>query len=317
MRDQRIILSIIIPFYNSETYFDRCLNSIVTQLTQETELLLINDGSEDNSLNIVSKYLKNDSNIRIFNKKHSGVSDSRNFGLDHSLGSFIVFWDSDDVIANNSISKILEIIKNKQFDVLLFYFSHMSNKKKVETKRHCLSNINVKESLNKIYFDDRICGYVWNKCFNKKAIINWKLKFDENILVSEDELFVISCLVKAKSIMICNEVFYFYRNNDDSTMHSKDPLKTISSCRARIAVYTLLYGENKKLSRKVMKRAWENAINACYLFTKAQKNKPNFDCKNELQQQFCAFFKMHCNDYILKSPKFMLKEEIIRRSLFK
>ena len=98
-------ISVIVPVYNVEQYLPRCIESILAQTYNDFELLLINDGSSDNSGNICDEYAKNNSRVRVFHKENGGVSSARNMGLDNAQGEYVVFVDSDDFIRN----KYLEI----------------------------------------------------------------------------------------------------------------------------------------------------------------------------------------------------------------
>ena len=101
-------LSIIIPIYNSAQYLARCLDSLLAIKCEECEILCINDGSTDNSLDILNNYQNLDKRIKIFSKQNGGVSSARNYGLDQARGEYIMFVDSDDIIENNYVSELME-----------------------------------------------------------------------------------------------------------------------------------------------------------------------------------------------------------------
>ena len=107
-----IKVSIILPVYNCETYLNRCLDSLLNQTFENIEIIAINDGSTDRSLEILDIYAKNDNRIKVINKKNTGVSDTRNIGLDESKGDYIVFVDSDDWIELNMIEDMSSQLEN-------------------------------------------------------------------------------------------------------------------------------------------------------------------------------------------------------------
>ena len=106
------MISVIIPIYNMEKYLDRCINSITEQSYKNIEILLINDGSTDNSLKICKKFQKEDERIKFFSMNHQGVSIARNLGIEKAKGKYIMFIDSDDWIEKDTIKNLYENIKN-------------------------------------------------------------------------------------------------------------------------------------------------------------------------------------------------------------
>ena len=115
-------LSVIIPMYNAEKYIKRCIESVYRQDLDinNFELLVVNDGSTDNSLEIVKDYFTSYKNIRFFSQKNSGQGAARNLGIKHATGEYILFLDSDDFLLPQSINKILGIVKHVSCDVINF-----------------------------------------------------------------------------------------------------------------------------------------------------------------------------------------------------
>ncbi len=113
-------ISVIIPIYNSEKYLSECLESIINQTFKDIEIICINDGSKDNSLNILNEYLKKDNRIIIVNQKNSGVSSARNKGIRLSTGDFISFIDSDDYLDLNVYEKCVQRIIRDNSDIIIF-----------------------------------------------------------------------------------------------------------------------------------------------------------------------------------------------------
>ena len=111
-------LSVIVPVYNTEKYLERCIDSIVNQTFKNVEILLINDGSTDNSIEICRRYEKNDERIKLINKQNSGVSETRNIGIENATGEFITFVDSDDEIALNMYEQMIGAANEKDADIV-------------------------------------------------------------------------------------------------------------------------------------------------------------------------------------------------------
>lgn len=217
-------ISIIIPFYNAEKSLQHCLNSIINQQYSNYELILINDGSTDSSLEIAKKYAKINKNIVVIDKENTGVSDSRNIGLEKSNGTLIYFMDSDDIISPN----LLTIINNnfdENVDMLNFDYIKIKNYSflfkqednyliSYETNDDCIYNI-----LNENN------GFIWNKVYRENIIKKNKLKFDVNLSICEDLLFNVQYLNLVKNTKKINYVGYGYYQSENSSYNKKNNLK--------------------------------------------------------------------------------------------
>lgn len=106
------MISIIVPVYNSEKYIDRCLDSILNQTYKDLEIVLVNDGSNDQSLKILENYALRDTRIKVVNQENKGVAAARNTGLDNATGDYILYVDSDDWIENNMVERMVELSAN-------------------------------------------------------------------------------------------------------------------------------------------------------------------------------------------------------------
>ena len=118
--DRGILVSIVIPVYNVEDYLEQCLQSVINQTYKNLELIVINDGSTDSSGDIIERYVKKYNNIICVNQKNSGLSYSRNVGLDKSNGKYIYFLDSDDFLESETIAECVELAERENLDILQF-----------------------------------------------------------------------------------------------------------------------------------------------------------------------------------------------------
>lgn len=200
-------LSIIIPIYNAEKYLNECIQSILCEADEETELLLINDGSKDASLQICKQYER--ANIRVFNNTNHGVSYSRNFGIEQARGEYILFVDSDDFLLqgwHNIVDSAL-----KESPDIAYFIPSCGN----------LSKLDILDSM--IGFPNcplKNMAAVWSKIYKKTFIIQNNIKFKENIINGEDELFNIQAILCAKKYSFINNSMYYYRDNIYSATHS-------------------------------------------------------------------------------------------------
>ena len=195
-------LSIIVPIYNAGKYLDECISSIVSEMNDEMELLLINDGSRDDSLNICKKY--ESKNVKIFDNQNHGVSYTRNFGINKAKGEYLSFVDADDFLYPNWGALAKEVFDG-QDDYDIIYFTTLEgkvNKKEIIDSIIGLPNCSMKNM-----------AAVWSKLYRKTFIINNNISFDERIINGEDELFNLKAIFATDNYICKNSSIYYYRDN--------------------------------------------------------------------------------------------------------
>lgn len=209
-------ISIIVPIYNSEKYLEKCIESVLKQEYECYELILIDDGSTDQSGIICDQYAKKDNRIKVIHKNNSGVSDSRNIGIKRATGKYILFLDSDDWIEGNSLDKIYEAINEKELDILIFGYREIYENKNT-------SKINSYFNSNDDRFEDvilnissNIKGFLFNKLIRKSCI---EYYFNESIYVKEDLYFLLQNRENFKRFDIIPDIIYNYRIRDTSVSH--------------------------------------------------------------------------------------------------
>lgn len=203
-------LSIIIPVYNTQDYVDKCIISCLNQDLESNkfEIIIINDGSTDNSGKIIQKYVDKYSNIKFITKQNEGVSSARNKGISVAKGEYLLFVDSDDSIEQNSLNGIIsETEKRKNQLVILNSIIYRNNEAKVmynfpqELTNKTYTGIKL---FQKGYLRGSVCGVV----FKKQFILDNKLKFSEKIVNGEDSLFMSMSSLFTTSISHLNIDFY-------------------------------------------------------------------------------------------------------------
>ena len=120
-------VSIIVPIYNTEQYLKKCIDSLINQTYKNLEILLINDGSTDNSDSICNEYVKKDNRIKYYKKENTGVSDTRNYGIKEAKGSYLTFVDSDDWLDLTTIENCMKVMIDKQVEILKFSYIILCN----------------------------------------------------------------------------------------------------------------------------------------------------------------------------------------------
>ena len=150
-------ISIIVPVYNAEKYLERCLNSILAQKFINFEVLLINDGSSDESLYICNMFALKDNRITVFDKKNEGVSATRQYGIEKATGAYSVFIDADDWIEPNMLAEMHHTITKQQNDILICNYFINNNLIKEEQRA------NAPKALIQNMLNSKIKGVMWNK----------------------------------------------------------------------------------------------------------------------------------------------------------
>lgn len=211
------IISIIIPIYNVALYLRQCLESIIKQ-EGDIEVILINDGSSDESPSICDEFATIDKRIQIIHKKNGGVSSARNIGLDIAKGEWIWFVDGDDYITNNAFREILNIIKlNKNIDLIRFSYLRLE---KGHTTTIQIKDVN---NLQKNTFLKKNHSYLNQTMLFKRDIINnINLRFSQDIKLGEDLEFQYKYLLFCKYPIQYNKHLYVYRIRELSATKSKD-----------------------------------------------------------------------------------------------
>ena len=221
-------VSVIVPVYNSEKYLSRCIESVLNQKLKEIELLLVNDGSTDNSLEICKKYAGIDNRIKIIDKQNGGVSSARNAGIDAAKGEFIGFVDSDDWINPEMYSNMYKKVKETGSDICICNFFEDYFGYSIPNILKINKNILLKDDiindliLNMIAPNDidsnsmPIMGSVWRLLINRELILNNNIRFPLNIHFMEDFLFCINTFLNCSKISIDSRYYYHYCYNNIS-----------------------------------------------------------------------------------------------------
>lgn len=215
------LVSIIVPVYNTQNYLSNCINSILNQSYKNIEVILINDGSTDQSAEICDKYATLDSRVKVIHQKNSGVSNARNTGIKKSNGSYISFVDSDDTIDKDFIDVLYNGF-NESIDMTVCDFKITDNNHDLEfekniyepTQKKVLSR---KEAVETVLYGKLFAGHSCNKMF-RKTLLN-KIEFQEGIYVYEDMLFVIEYLLKSNAVLYIKKPLYRYYIRDNSASH--------------------------------------------------------------------------------------------------
>lgn len=215
-------ISVIIPAYNCDCFIEATIKSIQDQNYENLEILIINDGSTDNTLSICEKLAVNDRRIRIINQINGGVSKARNTGLVVATGDYIHFVDSDDKVINDLYNK-LNIYLEEDYDVIRFDYTKNKQPKKelneIKTIKYNHNNIENDIIMKVLTFE--MTAYVWQIIYKN----NKKIKFNEKLKTIEDNAFCIELFLNCNNLITTNEAFYEY-NVTNLNSATKDIRKT-------------------------------------------------------------------------------------------
>ena len=298
------IISIVVPIYNVEKYINKCINSILNQTFYEFELILVDDGSKDQSGKICDEYLIKDNRVKVIQKKNGGLSSARNTGLNIAVGEYVIFIDSDDFINKNMIEILYKsIIKNSSDIVICRYNEVLEDKVKdyIDQEIVCISHINEKnftniEALNELYeINAGVFTVAWNKLYRKKLFDD--LRYTEN-RIHEDEYIIHELLYRSNKITYIPIELYNYVKRRNSIMSTEFSFRNFDAIYAFVERMKFFKDKNLK---SLKYKAEYNYITKYFKYYYTIKNN-----KDEMKKVFNA------NLYeLLKNPLFNLKEKIL------
>lgn len=211
-------VSIILPVYNGEKHLDKSLTSLIQQtFFDQMEILVIDDGSTDNSGVIVDSYAKMHSQIKVFHIPNGGVSNARNLGLSHAAGEYISFVDADDWVDPDCYETMYTQAAANQADIVasgIFIDEQHGTLLSIRTSEENIS-ISGEEACRRLLYG-ALDVHVWNKLFKRQIACD--VHFNRDIRIGEDKLYLYECLLKSKCVCLLNTSYYHYFQNESSAM---------------------------------------------------------------------------------------------------
>ncbi len=209
------MISVIIPVYNVENYLRQCLDSILNQTYTDFEVICVNDGSTDNSLNILNEYAKKDSRIKVISQKNKGPSKARNVGLKHANSEYICFIDSDDKIEPDFFEKLYAVRDMSDLITVKINYPNTTPDKQIWYNKFNLKKETGLYKLTPSLFT-KITMAVWGKLFKKSIIDKYKIKFQNGL--HEDSNFLYCYMSHIESIYYINEELYTHISNNPNSL---------------------------------------------------------------------------------------------------
>lgn len=291
------MVSVLIPAYNAEKTIDRCMDSILSQTYQNIEVIIVNDGSTDNTLSILSDYAEKDKRIIIYNQPNKGVSAARNICLKNANGEYILYVDADDWIESNMIQRMVELINDA--DIVFCESDHAETSEQVEY----IENIKIehwdqRQQMLEFMKHKRMTGMLWNKLIRRN--LTEGVQFNEKTGYGEDAEFLWEILKKSKMLIFSNEKLYHHVLDQNSISYQLFNATKYSA----ILMWEKVNEEVKVLDLELKKLAKERLVSVVvYSLYEAKRdkyqNRENIDHMRSIVRKNILPF--------LKSPNMSLK----------
>lgn len=259
------LITVIVPVYNVERYLEECINSIINQTYKTIEIILVDDGSTDNSGNLCDEYKRIDDRIKVIHQKNMGQSSARNCGIKHSNGKYIFFLDSDDVIQNNTLELMYNILENNKECISICNLESFDSKYTYSNDKTYKSYLPVEyfEEILKLNCYTFSCGVL----IPKKFLSN---DFFIEGRYYEDMACMYKVIDKCKKIYKINNPLYKYRVNPTSTVHTPN-LKKIDDYTKAANEMLEFIDMNYEISEKIKNVFKCNFYRSCYIMSKEEK----------------------------------------------
>lgn len=218
----QVAVSIVLPVFNVSRYLDVCLRSIEEQIHTEWECICVNDGSTDNSLEILQVWAEKDSRFKVISQKNKGLSGARNTGLRNASAEYVVFVDSDDCLLSTYLSTMISAIITNHLEILGCCYQCFPNgyTSKYEFVTNKVVDFSALLRSNEHLQSSNDLCFVWRYMFRRQFLLENNLVFDEQVRIGEDMIFMVNAVAKATRIMLIDEPLYLYRtDNNNSLMH--------------------------------------------------------------------------------------------------
>ncbi len=313
------LISVIIPVYKVEKYLPRCIESVLNQTYKNFELILVDDGSPDNSGKICDEYALKDARINVIHKENGGVSSARNAGIDVAKGEYINFIDSDDWVPSDSLEILLELLHDNFADLSIGGREDLGKKIKQKTCELTLVEFGVSEEEKVAEFlENSIVLSSCGKLYKTSLIKQNRLFFPESLKLAEDAVFVRNYLRVAKRIANTKSIVYFYnRTNENSATHKnyidnnkwelyslKNFANLVDLCLTREDIKNMI----------ISRQAYNKYFYIAYLYCNYLHKKAAIKKLQETKEMFNKYMMLNENIYINKG--YIKKVDAVKNNNF-
>lgn len=240
--------SIIMPVYNASSYIVQSVNQILSQPLYDIELLLVDDGSTDESASICDEYAEKDERIRVLHEPHSGVAHSRQVGLEAARGEYILYVDADDTVEPGMIVDMYQEAEVQQADMVICDYRELTHHGEVyhAQKPTALDGVTILDDI----LNGRLYGALWNKMMRMEWLMKTKASFPQELTMREDLIFLSQCLPYAQKIAYIAKAYYGYERRNTSALTS-NYLNESPSYYNQESLWLSLILKNKFLSNSI------------------------------------------------------------------
>ena len=295
-----IKLSVIVPVYNVDKYLERCLNSLVNQTLKEIEIIIVNDGSTDNSQKICEEYARKYSQVKLINKNNEGVSKARNIALKEVKGEYLTFIDSDDWIEKDAYEIMYNEAKKKNADIVQCTFREVMEDGTIYVLNKFNQNKEyIGEDILREFLLGNINAVVWDKIYKTSIWIDNNIVFPEDLKLVEDQLPTCQVLYNSEKYIVLKDVLYNYYRRLDSCTISNFSAKNMDMITSMQSIKEFL--KEKRMSHYIENEYIVRYVNTVTTFTinKYISNKNHKSKK--LKQAFITDFRLNTRYYYKKN----------------
>ena len=277
-----MIVSIIIPVYNVEKYLSRCIESVIGQTYEHIEIILVNDGSTDHSLEICEKYKIVDKRIKIINKNNGGLSSARNAGIDECSGDYIYFLDSDDYISRDCIEYLVKLMEENNSDISIMpmmYVSEATNSEIAFSGNEKIVILDSEKAIKESLYQRLFTCCAPSKLYKRSVIGDIRFPLGR---ISEDLATCHLFLDSATSIVYTNRHSYYYRQQNNSIMHIFNP-KRLDAIEWAKEIEKFCVSKYPNIMDAAICRTFNVAIHLALDI--AQMDSPDIKCKRKIWKE--------------------------------
>ncbi len=312
------LITVVVPVYNMGHLLGKSINCLLSQTYENYEILIINDGSTDNSGTICDELAKKDNRIRVIHKENGGISSARNCGIENAKGEYIIFPDPDDWVEKDYLERFIDLQTEYKTDVeICGHFVDDDKKSVIHNKNATKSLLNKESAINILMRPDGFCGFSWNKLYHLDIIKENDLRFDEELGMAQDLHFTFRYLVNCDKVVYDPTPTYHYFQHIGGVTNKKSPLtkRKISGLKTYEKIAELAGDKYPKAQSSAFSTLFNMSMHFIYVYyeTKMQDKELLKKLKGNLKTYKKYFFN---DDRYSKSHKMLGRIALVSSKLY-
>lgn len=283
-------ISVLVPIYNCQHSISRCIESLINQKYTKLQIILIDDGSTDNSLEICKQYEKKDKRIEVYSKRNGGVSEARNVGLQHVFGEYVSFVDADDYLESDMYDTMIDNM-GFNIDMIICGFNNIyTNTGEIKKNYNISKEIQRNDAIKELLLNRYIIGALWNNLIRTECIQD--TLFDIKYSIGEDLYFKYEILKKVKNVVLIPNVLYNYCISENNTMSKFNAKKWIQVVEISDKIFLDIKNNNPELIKYAQIKCFKSR---CFFLRNCDRQDFN---ENIINEQIVKNFKKYFLIYI-------------------